>query len=457
MVELLSDKVYPSYEGERRNSREVGLDAKLLAALVKVGIDCPGFSERQKAIISDLVGSVRDIMFSQHSRTWPFLTLTLPKEGVADQDIGMWLELFANGVDLMRREGREVCINDVLVVSGNSGGDLEVKVVNDGQCRQFIDLVAMEKGLVHMVIQKGWSSWFHARGMPLYSPVPFVDNETDVHRKMNKLGVFDNGIEPPEKENKFHFPKLAEILRAEQAKERALQLAKGGTETESADTYGSGTKTAISQTDTFGGVQLALPGLKRSTSFSSDSGLQGMHRINQSESSTTRADLATNDTATSDVKGKGRATSPGSGGMQVRPEVTRGRSGTVVVKKPLDQETSDEVIKFRGRAASQSQAISSIDHFTTPPRRHSRKNSDGGDISPLTTSKTSPRKRSFVVAGAGSELGTPLPPVGTPSRRSLPKNTVEIHQALDEAPEIGEEMRAAVDRARRQENAGEQD
>lgn len=452
MLEILQEKVFPgATEGGRRDSREVGLDVKLLSALVRVGLDCYGFSERQKAMIVDLVGPSKDTeMFSNYGRVWPFNTLVPPK-GVADQDVGMWLDLFAGGVSAMQRKGQTLCIGNVLVVGAKIGGELEILVTQDGLTRSFIDISAMEKRLVHIMIQNGWDAWFSARGMPTYSPIPFVDAEAGVQRKMHQLGVFNNGIQPPKEENKFHFPKLAELLAAQKAK-REQQVVARPEDVPTTGTEGvscSGTSHAAMMSE----VPTTPPPLTRAPSFSSDSGLQGMHLIKQARPDLSDLSMLTLEVATTDIEENASIAAESISHDETLPEVIRGRSSTVIVKRRGEQDASEDVIAFRGRAQSQSKETYQHDPFVTSSRRHSTKSSDSGNISPRTVNKTSPSK-SFIIGGAGSEYGTPLPPVGTPSRRSLPKNTVEIHQALDEAPELGEEMRAAVDRARREENPG---
>jgi hypothetical protein len=115
--------------------REVGLDHKLLMDFLFAGMNCPGFSERQRAMIADASHRFGQGMgVSLHARNWPFQTLAPHPALLSDQDVGMWLELLTFGIKTMmtrmreRRSQRGVAGNE----DNNNGGDGAPAVIDTG-------------------------------------------------------------------------------------------------------------------------------------------------------------------------------------------------------------------------------------------------------------------------------------------------------------------------------------
>ena len=440
------------------HTREVGLDIKLLSALVRSGVECKGFAERHKAILLGGWGRKRETQnISQYCDVWAFGCLTIAPDA-SDQDVAMWMDLFKSGVHAYFKEGWAPHVNNVIDVAYNADGFLEVgflgrdhvweltqhlnAAVNGGNIKRerelraeickadhknlpLVEVADMELQLMNMCVQKGWEQWFSSRGMAdSWTPTAYVRLHTEIEAMMDKLGVYEYGIEPPEPKNKYYFPPLAVWLAEDVAKKKKAEEEKMALVT---------TSRAASQDVTagmeinFANMAIADPLHGRDMSFSSDSGLHGMHQASSRPTSST-----------------GMTQTAGT-------DITRERSGTVIVHRPGGQGVTD--IEGGGMSLSSVKEGGALDSFTTPVRRRSTKSSVGS-ISPRNTST---QAKSYVVGGFGSGYGTALPPVGTPSRRSLPKNTVDVQQALDEGPEIGDEIREAIAKARRLENLPKED
>ena len=455
MIVEIYFKILNILHKKMHNTREVGLDIKLLSALVRSGVECKGFAERHKAILLQGWGRKRETQnVSRYCNVWAFGCLTVAPDA-NDQDVAMWMDLFKSGVDAFFKEGWAPHIKNVIDVAYNPDGFLEVgflgrdhawqlhqhlnTAVSEGNIERerelraeilkadhknlpLVEVADMEMNLMRMCVEKGWEQWFSSRGMvDDWTPTPFVRTQTEIEAKMDQLGVYEYGIEPPEPKNKYYFPPLA-VWLAEDAerKKKAEQEKMALVVKERAASQDITTGMDIN----FANMAVADPLHGREMSFSSDSGLHGMHQASSRPTSST---------------GNIRDTM-----------AARDRSDTVIVYRPGGQCVTD--IQGGGMSLSSIEKGGRFGPSSTPTRRPSTKSSVGS-ISPLNTSMMA--SKSYVAGGFGSESGTPLPPVGTPSRRSLPKSTVDVQQSLDEGPEIGDEIRTAITKARRQENPAE--
>lgn len=148
--------------------REVGLDNKLLMDFLFAGMNCPGFSERQKAIIAETSLRVGPGMrISGHARTWPFQTLSPEPAMLSDQDIGMWFEILNMGMSALQREGaRFVGIRPYLEVVRDNNGFVHFTYSDSGAelSRQVFSRI--ETKVMKILMRKGWAIYMRQLGMP---------------------------------------------------------------------------------------------------------------------------------------------------------------------------------------------------------------------------------------------------------------------------------------------------
>ncbi|KAK5556027.1 hypothetical protein LTR46_005873 [Exophiala xenobiotica] len=163
-LEILIIKVDPGSAG---TSREVGLDNKLLMDFLFAGMNCAGFSERQKAIVAD--ASLRvgpGIRISLHARNWPFQTLAANPVMLSDQDIGMWFEVLNMGLAAFAREGHNfIGVQPHLqVIRDNNGGPLFTYSESGAEISRKA-FSRMEKKMLRVLMRKGWSVYMGQLGL----------------------------------------------------------------------------------------------------------------------------------------------------------------------------------------------------------------------------------------------------------------------------------------------------
>lgn len=154
--------------------REVGLDIKLLMDFLFAGMNCVGFSERQKAAIADASHRVGPgLRTSVHARNWPFQALIANPSALSDQDIGMWFEILNLGMVTMERENRGVIgIHPYLDVLRDDKGYLLFKYTDKGSSLRRHQYADMEKHFMREMLHKGWASYMHQAGI---APPPDFD------------------------------------------------------------------------------------------------------------------------------------------------------------------------------------------------------------------------------------------------------------------------------------------
>lgn len=103
-------------------NREVGLSQTLLFDLLFAALNVPTFNILQKGALCQASGAYsRGIALSQFSESWPFQILE-PVDGVHDDNIRFWLELFDTGFDIMEDQGELTGYEDFLVFNRNEIG-----------------------------------------------------------------------------------------------------------------------------------------------------------------------------------------------------------------------------------------------------------------------------------------------------------------------------------------------
>ncbi|ETN40124.1 uncharacterized protein HMPREF1541_04399 [Cyphellophora europaea CBS 101466] len=210
MLIVLSRSVYDQ-EHIRRNNKQVGLTQTLCTNFVNVGLRCPGFSERQKSQLTDIMSDYgEEIGMSRFCRVWPFSTMSIPPE-VNDHDLEQWMELFDSGcLFTMAQRGRlAFSVDNVVELTTDSRRvwwveDMVMKAQKMGNKNaveySFHDMGRAEEILMKVLMQRAWEQFFPARGYDVPSdlmPEPYV--ETQIEVKMRSLGVYDKkGIDRPE-------------------------------------------------------------------------------------------------------------------------------------------------------------------------------------------------------------------------------------------------------------------
>ncbi|ETI23202.1 hypothetical protein G647_04999 [Cladophialophora carrionii CBS 160.54] len=157
--------------------REVGLDNKLLMDLIFAGLNTPGFSERQKGLIADtciVLGTGFPV--SKHARTWPFQTLSVHPHQLSDQDVAMWLDVFAIGVNVMENQGRPfIGISSYLRVIRDSDGHVLFVPTEQGLDLKRAQFAILEKKMVLDIMDYGWNVYLPQMGI---DPTTIFDSPT---------------------------------------------------------------------------------------------------------------------------------------------------------------------------------------------------------------------------------------------------------------------------------------
>ncbi|KAI1617575.1 hypothetical protein EDD36DRAFT_6348 [Exophiala viscosa] len=152
--------------------REVGLDNKLLMDFLFAGMNCTGFSERQKATITEASRRVGPGMqVSRHARNWPFQTLSTDNTMLSDQDIAMWFEVLNLGMMAFHGEGLNfIGIRPYLEVIRDDNGFVYFTYTDLGAELSRKIFARMESKVMKAVMRKGWSVYMRQLGIPGISP-----------------------------------------------------------------------------------------------------------------------------------------------------------------------------------------------------------------------------------------------------------------------------------------------
>ncbi|KAG9790382.1 hypothetical protein KCU88_g1295, partial [Aureobasidium melanogenum] len=188
-LEILAYKV--ERETHLGADREVGLDVKLLMDFLFAGMNCPGFSERQKAAIADCSRQVGPGFGpSVHARNWPFQALGPHPITLPDQEIAMWFEVLNLGMVEMERDNPQTIgiPPNLKVVRDNKGYILFTYTEAGGQLPRA-QYAALEKRFMEKMMHKGWISYMHQSGIAL--PPGF---EEDFQVSTDDAADNDNGI-----------------------------------------------------------------------------------------------------------------------------------------------------------------------------------------------------------------------------------------------------------------------
>ncbi|RMD42584.1 hypothetical protein DV735_g2568, partial [Chaetothyriales sp. CBS 134920] len=150
-----------------------GLDAGLVAAFVDAGVNCPGFSESQKACIYDAAGlGYNHRGVSHFGAAWPFETLSKPA-GVGDYDILLW-------INLMKTGALSAMAQNILLAVGCDGknyaevgfdqwGQLMMNISEEGRKNiSFAGLACMEQELMECMLTYGRKVFVKRTGLDFY-------------------------------------------------------------------------------------------------------------------------------------------------------------------------------------------------------------------------------------------------------------------------------------------------
>ncbi|RMZ86106.1 hypothetical protein DV737_g128, partial [Chaetothyriales sp. CBS 132003] len=423
----LLPKVFVEQYGTHRNQRVVGLDARLVASFVDAGLNCPGFNEAQKASILDLTH--QDYTYrgvSNYGAAWPFEALTKPA-GVGDYDIALWIDLMKTGALSALDQNIVLAVgqghNHYIETTFDKWGQLMMNISEEGRKNvAFADLARMEQKLMKCMLLHGWEVCFGRTGIDLYADDQFA--LTQVEEKMWDLGVFELGVYPSAK------------LSSHKTGEPTADKGKG-----------------IDVTNQLHGQMIRFedPFHGRAKSIASDSGFGGMHRtidmqllMKEINEMAKEVHVGGSPQKTPRSAEKARPSyAEALGNILVNTEMAnapgrlRAATKTVSIKSPdgtvLNFSKSNKDAKSSNSSPETSGGQSLT--FSTPHRRLSNTGIDSHDsISPRTRT-VSPKKPSSYTVNTTPRAENMLDPIGTPSRRSMQVNTVNIGDTIDEEAE----------------------
>ncbi|KIX10238.1 uncharacterized protein Z518_01319 [Rhinocladiella mackenziei CBS 650.93] len=169
-LEILLGKADPN----AHTPREVGLDNKLLMDFFFSGMNCCGFSERQKATIAELAIKVsQGCPLRIHARHWPFQTLAPHPFTLSDQDVGMWLDILNRGMIVIEMEGRDwIGVEPHLLVARDNNGYVEFICTEEGMDLTREDFSSLEVGFMNEMMHYGWSTYLRDLGVDPTSVLP---------------------------------------------------------------------------------------------------------------------------------------------------------------------------------------------------------------------------------------------------------------------------------------------
>lgn len=160
-LEVLVFKCSPGMISSDR--REVGLEYKLLLDLIFAGMNCPGFSERQKANFLEISrGAGSGLTLSRFASQWPFQTLRPHPANVSEADLDHWLRIFHLGVGAVLREtsaDTPVALLPYIYVEWDNQGNSVIQATSEGAQLTRRQFAHIEHHFVKKLIRKGWVEW----------------------------------------------------------------------------------------------------------------------------------------------------------------------------------------------------------------------------------------------------------------------------------------------------------
>lgn len=177
--------------------REVGLDYKLLMDFIFAGLNTPGFSERQKALIVDtsvVVGT--GFSLSKHARSWPFQTLSVHPTKLSDQDVAAWLDILNIGMSIIEQQGRPfIGIAPYLEVDRDTNTSHIVFLPTEaGLDLKRAQFAILETRMMREIMDHGWNAYLPQMGIEphsLYdSPNSLLDNSFVAEATASDTGTY---------------------------------------------------------------------------------------------------------------------------------------------------------------------------------------------------------------------------------------------------------------------------
>ena len=342
-------------------------------------------------------------------------------------------------------DGAQSAINQNIVLAVGEAGHTFVEVKFDeigNVCMviseegrknvSFADLAGMETKLMQCMLLHGWQKAFNTKDINLYDEED-EESLSEVEKKMLALGVFQLGIDRPKAlGDNSTLGKVEPIA----SKDKALVARDDAPTPQPSQEPGQ----EIHFGDPFHG---------RAKSIASDSGFSGMHRVMELRELLKEADELASQARgnSSPLKAPGssdkgrRSYAKALSTILVDTEVAnapariRASSSAVPIKSP-DGKELDFTKKMKTPAASDTRYGSperdgrTFDPYTTPRRRSGSSTASSGNVSPRT--KTTSPKKSYTIKASPAQV---LAPIGTPSRRSLQDNTINIGDTINEEGE----------------------
>ena len=127
----------------------------LLEAFLAAGMNCPGFSERQKAQFLSIVGR-------GPAAPWPFQTLSRPPVRTSGTDLGYWLFLFHQGVAVSLREApadTPLGVLPYLRLEWDPQTSPIITATTEGFQLTRREFAWLERHFVDTLLSKGWTEW----------------------------------------------------------------------------------------------------------------------------------------------------------------------------------------------------------------------------------------------------------------------------------------------------------
>jgi hypothetical protein len=202
MLESLAAKVFDNVYVQAEG-RYIGMTPKLCTNLVNVGLRCPGFSERQKYRISEIMQEHDNpIEMSQFSQFWPCQTLAIPAE-VNDDDLNQWLAIFDKGATWTQLYPAVYgdSVGDIVELSKDRFDvwwmdDLNALAIDAGRSdtvgTTYADLADAEQILMAAILARGFKRFFAERKFDAKVVIPQPDSPV-IRKKMEKLNVYKIG------------------------------------------------------------------------------------------------------------------------------------------------------------------------------------------------------------------------------------------------------------------------
>ena len=143
--------------------REVGLEYKLLLDFIFAGMNCPGFSERQKANFLEISrGAGNGCGFRRYASQWPFQTLRPEPSNVSEADLDHWIRVFNLGVGAVLRKiplDTPVALLPYIYIEWDNQGNVVVQATDEGAKLTRRQFAHIEHHFVKKLLRKGWVEW----------------------------------------------------------------------------------------------------------------------------------------------------------------------------------------------------------------------------------------------------------------------------------------------------------